>query len=674
MPNVIIRERDLTTNPSFTAVDVAYVPGLSLNEEIIGFDDETGESKNPGPVYCTTTAEFTKMFGSTAPAYTEDYPVEIEYGEEGKTEKKTVVFKAGDIDCGYVYAKELLTAGIPIYYEAVNTTTESLSAEDVYDAMLGKGYGEEQKEKTLDAGTFVAEVTTQEEHTPAKLTFSYNNERYSGVVPKEGDNPKEKGWYVLEDDEYVLTADTTVKSGTTYYEKLDVTFAGINNFNLWVEEEAEEGEETERTSVEVTIKPEYYTVKTTVEGDLVTKVITFRDLAVLVNEEKTIIDYVDKIADGNLTVNYSVFVGEPAETVDSCFLKLADRGTFNVKYITSGGYPTFEYPKGDIVDTMIDVAAAGMGGAYGVFGGGQPTNNTSDDCLPPVDEETQSINGRGDAVALIDHFNIPSRPLGKDNPKSVYAAANNFFTTDEKYSYGAMFTPWCKFVLANSYAVGTGEDIKVIKTLELPLSFAYLKNLGRSIQYYDNFLAIAGVARGAVDYIEYNSTRDKYAVRTDSILTNYIANSYSAPVEAGRGSSVSINPLTRIRPYGEVIWGNRTLQKSSSNNGVKAQGFLNIRNMLSDIKKQCFTVGRELMFEPNSDVLWFSFRNKVMGLMEGLKNGGGLVDYSIVRSPKSGKTKLGVIITVTPLYALECVDVIINITDEEVDVTESTEA
>lgn len=47
---------------------------------------------------------------------------------------------------------------------------------------------------------------------------------YNEVTPEGTENPSEKGWYVLDDGEYVLTADTEVVSGTTYYEYSDIRY------------------------------------------------------------------------------------------------------------------------------------------------------------------------------------------------------------------------------------------------------------------------------------------------------------------------------------------------------------------------------------------------------------------------------------------------------------------
>jgi len=42
---------------------------------------------------------------------------------------------------------------------------------------------------------------------------------YTAVTPASGDNPAEQGWYELDGSDYVLTADTSVVSGKTYYSR-----------------------------------------------------------------------------------------------------------------------------------------------------------------------------------------------------------------------------------------------------------------------------------------------------------------------------------------------------------------------------------------------------------------------------------------------------------------------
>lgn len=45
---------------------------------------------------------------------------------------------------------------------------------------------------------------------------------YAEVTPQAGDNPATEGWYELYDGKYIITEDTSVESGKTYYAKTAV--------------------------------------------------------------------------------------------------------------------------------------------------------------------------------------------------------------------------------------------------------------------------------------------------------------------------------------------------------------------------------------------------------------------------------------------------------------------
>lgn len=614
MANVIIREKDLTSNQSYQATDVAYVPGLSSKRKL-------GDK----PVYCDSIDKFKNAFGADAVRFTEDYSFDVWYGPDNQKKSKEIQFKAGDVDTGYIYAMEILSAGMPVLYEAVNKDTTTFTAKDMYDAMVGVK-AEEEVEDSEPTGTVDVEEETGEKYLAFSFTAGEDAVGFKGI----------KSFTVTTVDG---AGETVAYNNCTIDEKYYTVVA--------------EPDENNRKVTNYKIK---FTEDAIVRGDSENP-----NFIMLV---KGILDRT--IEETEIEVVYTYVKSIASEQTESIFVKLADRGTFNIKYMTSGGYPTFEYgiaedgqgSLGSISGIMINACAAQMGGGYG---NNPVTGNTTDDSLDPA------FNGRGDCVALIDHFNIPERPLQSSNPHSVHNCAQNAFTDDYKNSYAAMFTPFAQYALSNGY--GIDADGNTVSSASLPASFAYIRNLARSIQTFDNFQAIAGISRGAVANIKYDSITDEYAMETDAILTNYIANSYNNNI-ASTTPFVSINPITRINPYGEVIWGNRTLIKSGAE-GVKAIGFLNMRNMLSDIKKKIYTASRELMFEQNSDVLWVEFRSKVEPLLEQLKYGNGIKDYTLFRMRGTGKTVLQVGLQIVPVYALETIDVTINVTDEGVELSES---
>ena len=349
---------------------------------------------------------------------------------------------------------------------------------------------------------------------------------------------------------------------------------------------------------------------------------------------------------------------EGANNVKSVLLQLVDRGTYNIKYITSGGYPTFEYNENSIAKLMLQVAGA--------------INDETDDYGD--DPTAEQPNGRGDAVALIDHFEVDDRPLVGDN--SVFGRINGSDAcslVDAPFlSYGAMFTPYAKYKLANNYKI---ED-ELISTAYLPASFAYLTCLAKQLNgILPTYQAIAGVGRGSVTNISFETATNSYAMCTKEVLTNYIANYYNIPMKAGvgpEGKLISINAITQINPYGMVIYGDRTLKEKDPIDGVKATGVLPIRAMVCDIKKQMYQTARRYMFSPNNEALWINFRNGVTGLLNQMQSGYGIKKYTLTKDmAKSTKNALYVNCSIVPIYPVEKFDITIEITDDDIEVNEA---
>lgn len=299
------------------------------------------------------------------------------------------------------------------------------------------------------------------------------------------------------------------------------------------------------------------------------------------------------------------------------FESLTDRGTYNIKFITSGGYPTFEYGNNsNVVVTTMNAAA--------------------------VD--------RGDVAVFIDPTDYPNRALSPSNPGSVFNVVNNSRnynllsltgpTSDKGGAYAAMVPVWVKYT-APTYG----------QMVSMPGSFAYLISYANSVKTYADWLAIAGVARGIIPNCQ--------GINSFHVLTNSIAEAYQAK------TGISINPITYIRGYGYALWGNRTLL---NNNGLTASSFLNLRSLVCDVKKTVYAACRRYMFEQNNDVLWVSFKSAITPTLEKMVAGYGIESYKIVKLPTREKAKIVAEIILTPIYAVEDFEVTIVLTDSELTV------
>lgn len=312
---------------------------------------------------------------------------------------------------------------------------------------------------------------------------------------------------------------------------------------------------------------------------------------------------------------------------DSTSSDLADKGEYDIKYITSGGYPNFHRGSDgkastyDLSEAMTTVAAA-----------------------------------RGDCVALIEE--VPGASTTLTGIGSFFNSLSNFTTTNDEYA--AAFTPWATYSPNIKYPAAAN-----ITDLYMPACFGYLADLALNIKTCPNWLAMAGITRGLVPNIK--------ALDTCSRLSNVIADTYQPTAQVGSTTTRALNAITDIKPYGLCIWGNRTLE-TVVGDGLKATNFLNIRNMISDIKKVAYKAAKSCLFEQNSEVLWLNYKAKVTPYLEQLKSGNGISNYKIFKldTKYDGSTlkkeEFACAIKVYPLYAVEAFDITIELLDNDVNI------
>lgn len=192
--------------------------------------------------------------------------------------------------------------------------------------------------------------------------------------------------------------------------------------------------------------------------------------------------------------------------------------------------------------------------------------------------------------------------------------------------------------------------------IALPGSFTYLLCLAESLNYNPAWLAVAGVHRGVIPTSLFNclslGNRNKMTIAT--------AESYQ-----NEDGSLSLNAITNVKPYGYTIWGNRTLYDSSETGGTKASSFMNIRNMVCDIKKQAYVAAKSCLFEQNTDVLWVNFKSMISPMLDKMVKGSGLSGFSFEKLESKDRTKLRCKIIVYPVYAVESFDITVVLTDDD---------
>ena len=200
------------------------------------------------------------------------------------------------------------------------------------------------------------------------------------------------------------------------------------------------------------------------------------------------------------------------------------------------------------------------------------------------------------------------------------------------------------------------------EALHMPGSYGYLMAYANSIRSNKPWLAAAGITRGYIPNIR--------SVDYD-ISEPYLHAFQGDPTPAG----FIENPLTfRVNPivnfgsnFGKIIFGNRTCDVS---NELVFRSFLNVRLLLVYIHKQAFNSSIQHMFEPNDDIVWLSFKQKVNSLLDQMVTGRGLKWYKWYKLQPDTLGQIKAKLVIRPIEAVESFDITIQMTDEDIEVTE----
>ena len=554
MAKITIFEKDVTS-PGITSVtnNVVFIPGYSIMGPV------------NSPILCQTLESFQKIFGSK--------PYKFESIQANPTFNPALSGKyanINDYEKSYVYAAELLRNGLPVMFERV-------MKEDIIDTFTASNVG-----------------TTN-----------------ASILSIKSKNPGQYGTYI----EYKCTKIPVEAPAVITDFVFEVRLQRDNEFGI---------PETINTSYVISNDPTSKNFWENINTLLVDLSISEdADISTLVNNTEFVklsiptpspLSHEFSVSNFyNILKGYSYTSGELTINVDSIFNKLIDRNDFNIKFISSGTYPVFEYDSNSVTDIMLTIAAK-----------------------------------RGDTSALIDHTNIIDRPLIGLN--SLHESVNNLDTVtvvtgenvdteEDARKYGSMMTPWASY-----------SSRVINKNIILPGSFAYLNALAISIRTNANWYAIAGVTRGLVPNI----------IEPCQKVTGAIATALQAR------TGISINPILFINPYGYCLWGNRTLHENEID--LAASSFLNVRCLTNDVKKVIYTSARSLTFELNDDILWLNFKSTVEKTLDQMVSGNGLTGYKVIRKSTTKKATIVAIIKLFTVEAVEDFDITVELADSYIEV------
>lgn len=569
MPSINIYERDLTSPYSVdTTPNIVYIPGYAN----IGPIDT--------PVLCNTLSEFYSIFGSKpykfkrAQGYPEikegSSPNEITYKFSTAATPASSMYQKDDFEKSFILAAELLSKNLPVLYERVTSgeiekasctvsNWGKFTAKDIYSGRVG----------TL-ISVMIESVNTDEKHYQLTIKLAASNEL--GVSEK------------VEAFDFVLD-ETKANSSKIYYKYITSDIIDIDWPSSGVE-----GTPSGFESVKTLSLPsgaDYY--KTTDEF--------------------------------KVTDIYKAFMNS-CEVENSKLYTLMDKGEYQIKFLTLGAYPSFEFG--------LDTTGTGSIETYNIF-----------------DNLIETAAKRGDCIALVDHTNNPTRTL-QTTAGSVYANLSAYVKnsltitrkggdSEDGYTYGAMFTPYA------IYKLSTQNNTQHT----LPASFGYLSAFAASTQVNPNWYAVAGVSRGIPSGL----------IGLSQNITNTIADLYQPR------NNVAINCITNIKPYGYTIWGNRTLKNNSADGDLKALSFLNIRVLTCDLKKTLYQACKRYTFENNTDITWLNFKSQIEPVLAKMLSGNGIASYQIIKVATTKKATIEAIIRLVPIEPVEDWFITIELTD-----------
>lgn len=207
---------------------------------------------------------------------------------------------------------------------------------------------------------------------------------------------------------------------------------------------------------------------------------------------------------------------------------------------------------------------------------------------------------RGDCVAFLDI------PMGIEK-----GVANTYFNSINT-SYAAAFAPWCYCELSTK------------SQKWMPPSFVFLNRLARSLITNNNpiWYPVAGVKRASLSNV---------------LNTEYDIGATMLEEWTGDRTVQALNPIMKLRSYGYVIYGQRTLYATDDSNypSPSALRQLGIRLTVNEIKRAIFDIAIGLKFEKNDLYTWNEFRTYLNPLLTAMKSDRGISDYQILMNKET---------------------------------------
>ena len=305
--------------------------------------------------------------------------------------------------------------------------------------------------------------------------------------------------------------------------------------------------------------------------------------------------------------NMTALDEEAIKTKELEFLKEHVFDTIKIKDLNER--ETFELPLGtyqliDGDDISDEDVAEGIANTYNfivdkyiydvkfITAGGYTDASMSN---PKIAEaEVILANTRKDCFAIVDF------PKG-----TVKTEVTKWFTQDVfDTSYAAAFAPWCYIKLPSGNADWMAP------------SYLFMYTLGLSVKAGNPvYSAPAGVLKASMPQV----IKPEYEIGGD--LLDYWQGS----------NPQSVNPLMKLRNYGYVIYGQRTLYNIQNKDQKTASALqqINVRLSINEVRRILFDAAIKLTFQANNQRTWNEFKSIVTPKLDAMVSNGGITDYLI---------------------------------------------
>ena len=226
-----------------------------------------------------------------------------------------------------------------------------------------------------------------------------------------------------------------------------------------------------------------------------------------------------------------------------------------------------------------------------------------------TDQLIETCQERADALGIIDLEGdyAPYTENTSDYASrlgSVSTTVTNIQTRDLNNSYGCAYYPWVQI-----------KDTKSDRLLYVPPSVVALGTFASSEAVAELWFAPAGFNRGGLSGPGAGSAGIPVVGVTERLTSSKRDDLYEN----------NINPIAKFPAEGIVIFGQKTLQQTSS-----ALDRINVRRLMIHVKKEVSRIAATILFDQNDSITWGRFLSQVEPFLSDIRSRYGLTDFKVV--------------------------------------------